>query len=345
MIEHANIIYMPNISPLGGIETYVYEMVKRYKDRDIAVVCKKVDLKQRRRIQKYAPVYVHKGEHIKCKTCLINYDQSILDYVEGDVYQVFHADYSSPIYEEKPKPDPRIKGYIAITKYLQRKMSDLLGVEVMMSYNPLEVEDEDFITIVTASRLHKNKGPELMQKFIDEMERQGIKYVWYVITCDKDVVKGKNVVFIDNRLDVAKWTSKATYGALFSKSEACSYFINEMLYRNIPMIVTPLPYLEEIGVEDGKNAYIVEFDGSNVAEVVAKLKNVPKFKFKRLEDSYDSILSKDKSTYEPNGKVKVKCRAFYTDMQLGRNVNPGEEFEVDEDRADHLISLNLVEEC
>ena len=30
-IRHSNIIYMPNISELGGIETYVYEMVKKYK--------------------------------------------------------------------------------------------------------------------------------------------------------------------------------------------------------------------------------------------------------------------------------------------------------------------------
>ena len=121
MIEHANVIYMPNISALGGIETYVYELVKKYRDLDIAVICKKIDRAQRRRIQKYCPVYVHKEEQIKCKVCLINYDQSILDYIEGDVYQVFHADYSSGLYD-MPEKDPRIKGYIAITKYQQKKI-------------------------------------------------------------------------------------------------------------------------------------------------------------------------------------------------------------------------------
>lgn len=347
MIEHSVIIYMPNISPLGGIETYVYEMVKRYKDRDIAVLCKRIDSKQKRRLLKMCPVYVHKGERIRCDVIVINYDQTILDFIErGDAYQVFHADYSNPIYEEKPRPDPRIKGYIAITKYLQKKMSALLGVKVMMSYNPLTIEEEEEpIVIVTASRLHRNKGTDLMQKFADAMDRSGINYVWYIITCDKDVIKSPNVVFIDNRLDISKWTSKATYGALFSKSEACSYFINEMLYRNIPMLVTPLPYLKEIGVKDGKNAYVVEFDGSNIEEVVKKIKEVPKFQFKPLKDEYGKIFPKSQSSYKPEEGVRVQCIAPYSDLKLGKNVEVGEIYKVSEERADYLISLNLVEEC
>ena len=40
VIKHTNIIYMPTISALGGIETYVYELVKKYDYLDIAVVSK-----------------------------------------------------------------------------------------------------------------------------------------------------------------------------------------------------------------------------------------------------------------------------------------------------------------
>ena len=54
IIKHSNIIYMPNISPLGGIETYVYEMVKKYKDLDIAVVSKNCDKTQAKRIKSIA---------------------------------------------------------------------------------------------------------------------------------------------------------------------------------------------------------------------------------------------------------------------------------------------------
>ena len=341
MIEHANIVYMPNISALGGIETYVYELVKKYRDLDIAVVCKKIDRAQRRRIQKYCPVYVHKEEQIKCKVCLINYGQSILDYIEGDVYQVFHADYSTGLYD-MPEKDPRIKGYIAITKYQQKKMGDILNTKMMLSYNPLTIEDEKPIVIVTASRLYKNKGTDLMQEFANKMDESGVKWLWIILTCDKDVIESPNVVFIDNRLDVDKFLSMATYVALFSKAECCSYTLNEALFRNIPILTTPLPYLEEIGVKDGENSYIITED--NVDEVVKKITKVPKFKFKRFEDSYGSIFYDKKSTYKPDGNVKVVSKGIPYYGKLDRSVEVGEVLTVTEAEAERLINLNFVEE-
>ena len=302
VIKHDNILYMPHISPLGGIETYVYEMVKKYKDIDIAVVSNKCDPLQAKRIRKYCRLYIHKEQPIECKVAIINYDTSIIKYINKDakIYETIHADYSSPIYGGKQIPThDRITAYIAITDFLEGKVKELIHKDnVIMSYNPLTIEETEPIVIVTASRLHANKGKDIMRKFAEEMDKQGINYVWYVITNDVGGIDSPNVIFINNRLDIDKWTSKATYGALFSKSEACSYFINEMLYRNIPMLVTPLPYLKEIGVEDGKNAYIVNFDGSNIKEVVSKMKNVPKFKFNKLEDKYGEIFTKTKSHYK-----------------------------------------------
>lgn len=341
MIEHANIVYMPNISALGGIETYVYELVKKYKNLDIAVVCKKIDRAQRRRLRKLCPVYVHHGEKIRCKVCLINYDQTILDFIEGDVYQVFHADYSTGLYE-MPEKDPRIKGYIAITKYQQKKMGEILDTKMMLSYNPLTIENEKPIVIVTASRLYKNKGTDLMQEFANKMDASGVKWLWIILTCDKDVIESPNVVFIDNRLDVDKFLSMATYVALFSKAECCSYTLNEALFRNIPILTTPLPYLEEIGVKDGENAYIITED--NVDEVVKKITKVPKFTFKRFEDSYGEIFSKDKSHYKPTGNVKVISKGIPYYGKLDRSVQEGEVLEVTESEAERLMNLNFVEE-
>ena len=332
---------MPNISALGGIETYVYELVKKYKDLDIAVVCKKINRAQRRRLRKLCPVYVHQGEKIRCKVCLINYDQTILDYIDGDVYQVFHADYSTGLYE-MPEKDPRIKGYIAITKYQQKKMGEILDTKMMLSYNPLTIDDEKPIVIVTASRLYKNKGTDLMQEFANKMDASGVKWLWIILTCDKDVIQSPNVVFIDNRLDVDKFLSMATYVALFSKAECCSYTLNEALFRNIPILTTPLPYLEEIGVKDGENAYIITED--NVDEVVKKITKVPKFTFKKFEDSYGEIFSKDKSHYKPTGNVKVISKGIPYYGKLDRSVEEGEILEVTEAEAERLINLNFVEE-
>lgn len=346
IIKHDNIIYMPTISPLGGIETYVYELVKKYHDLDLAVVSKTIDPEQRLRIEKYCPVYIHVDQKIECKVAIINYDQSIIDFInkEAKIYQTMHADYSSDIYKQKPKPHPRVTEYIAITKYLQGKMKDILAVDnVRMCYNPLTINKEKPLVLVTASRLHPAKGTELMQKLINEMDKQRLNYIWIIITNDIGVVNSKNIIWVKNRLDVDKFIAIADYGVLLSKSEACSYFINECLYRNKPMLVTPLPYLKEIGVKDNKNSYIINFDGSNIKEVVAKLDKIPEFEFKELKDGYDKIFTKTKTKYKKNieDRVIVRCIQDYDDMQMMTRIKADSEFVVDKKRADVLVKAKV----
>ena len=363
MIEHDNIIFMPTISELGGIETWVYEMVKKYKDLDIAVVSKQCDENQAKRIRKYCRLYIHNNERIKCKVALINYDQSIINYIEdgADIYQVIHADYSNiEVYKGRhPQAHPRIKAFIAITKFLQENMKDMVKPnDIILSYNPLTVDDDKPLIFVSATRLHKNKGAGRMQEIINEMDRVGVNYLFFVLTGDRGAVTGKNIIELPPRLDVDKFMSFATYVCLLSDSEACSYTLNEALYRNIPIITTPLPYLEEIGYKDGVNGYTVEFDCSNVKEVVSKITNVPKFNFKHLEDNYRNIFAKGKSKYAEDMKVniKVKCIKKYFDVEENElkvpNItdaysNPDAhphrcEWVTNRIRAQHLVDKGLV---
>ena len=364
IIKHANIIYMPNISPLGGIETYVYEMVKKYRDLDIAVVSKNCDKAQARRIKKYCPLYIYEDQKIECKVAIINYDTTIIKNInkEAKIYETIHGDYSNPIYGgKKPPTDARITGYIAITDYLKDKVKELLEVDnVIMSYNPLTLEeDKPYITLVSATRLHKNKGVSRMKELIKALDRQKVDYIWYCITNDIDVIKHPNVIMIQNRLDVDKWVRQADYVVLLSDSEACSYTLNEALYRNIPIIATPLPYLKEIGVKDGKNAYIIDYDCSNVDEVAEKITNIPKFTFKQLEDNYKNIFAKSKSKYKEVLDMKYKVEAiisFYDMEEKEDKYKELPEFNkdgsktrstqhiwiVDKERCDYLLEHNAI---
>ena len=346
MIKHSNIIYMPNISALGGIETYVYEMVKKYRYLDIAVVSKQCDENQAKRIQKYCPLYIHTNEQIICDVCIINYDQSIIPFInkEARIYQTIHADYTQSIYTNKPKPNERITGYIAITKFLEEKMS-YLG-NMIMSYNPLTVENKEFLTLVSATRLHEHKGSNRMLELARALDRRGIDFIWIILTNDKDKIKHKNIVYIPPRLDIYKWLKMADYVVLLSDSEACSYTLNEALYNNIPIITTPLPYLEEIGVKDGINSYIVEFNCSNIDNVAERMKNIPKFEFKKLEDIYNKLLTKKKSKYEEEIMIEVEALDTYqlngiSDAGLGYIPRTGERFKVSKERLDVLLGKNV----
>lgn len=352
IIEHDNIFYANDFNIIGGVETYVYELVKKYKDYDIAVCYKTAYQNQIDRLKELCPVYkVQPDTKIKCKVAIINYDLSIIDQIiEGDIYQTIHGDYSNPHYKRlgiKPPTHDKIKSYIGITKYVSKAFKDMTGKETIFSYNPLSVETKEKpLILLTASRLSPEKGKHRMQNLINELDRQKVNYIWFVFTNDKAALRGKNIIWLEPTLDISKWYDIADYLVQLSDTECCSYAINEMLYRNKPVIVTPLPYLSEIGVEDNKNAYILNFDCSNVKEIVSKITTIPKFEFKKLQDNYDNIVIKGKSKYEEMKKMEVKVKVIkpFKDMQNGniqRHMN--EEFICSKLRAEYLVENKAAE--
>lgn len=195
-----------------------------------------------------------------------------------------------------------------------------------------------------------------MKKLANALDNANIEYVWYIFTNDDKAINNPNIIYMKPRLDVYKWLAHADYLVQLSDTEACSYSINEALYRNIPVIVTPLPYLKEIGVEDGKNAYIVEFDCSNINEVAKRMTTIPKFKFEPLPESYDKILAKGKSKYNDDSnltkviaiatfnfgkfyRIKNLIRANIDNNQYGK-IYKGDIFEINESLLDYLLGNN-----
>lgn len=351
MIEHSNILYIRDLSEIGGVETFIWEMVKKYHNYDIAVVYKTAHRKQLERLEKYCICYKHTTQRIKCDVAIINWDTSIIDFIEdgADIYQTIHGDYSNPVYTWRPLTHPRIKKYICITKHVLKTFKELMHVDnVMLGYNPLEVDDNDKLLImVSATRLSPIKGKDRMIRLAQALNDKGINYIWYIFTNDTDAIKNDNVIYMKPRLDVGKWLAKADYVVQLSDTEACSYTINEALYRNIPVITTPLPYLEEIGVKDGVNSWILDFDCKNIKHVVDNIMNIPKFKFNRLNDSYDEILSHIPSHFEEDKYMKVKVEALGTykqfnviDTELNKIPEEGEQFEITKERLNVLIGNN-----
>lgn len=351
MIEHDNIFYIRDISEIGGVETFIWEMVKKYQNYDIAVVYKTAHKKQLERLQKYCICYEHKKQRIKCKTAIINWDTSIIDFIEdgADIYQTIHGDYSNPVYTWRPYTHKRIKEYICITKHVLKTFSELMHVDnVMLGYNPLQIDpDEKMLILVSATRLSPIKGKNRMIKLAQALTDAGINFIWYIFTNDTDAIKNDNVVYMKPRLDVGRWIARADYVVQLSDTEACSYTINEALYRNVPVIATPLPYLEEIGVKDGVNSWILDFDCKNIKHIVDNIMNIPKFKFKQLEDSYDKLLSHRPSHFKEDKYMKVKVEALDTykkynviDTELKRVPNEGEQFEITKERLNVLMGNN-----
>lgn len=347
IIKHSNILYIKDISALGGVETWAYELAKKYHNLDLAVVVKTIDFHQLQRLSKLVPVYRHTNQKIECDVAVINYDVSIIPYIDAKVgiYQTIHGDYENPAYHWSSPTSPKIKEYICITDYLMDSVKRITGnTNLRLSYNPLTPDKVDKpLVLLSATRLSPIKGLDRMKKLAKALDETGVNYVWFVFTNSSDEIGSHNVVYMKNTLNTSKWYELADYVVQLSDTEACSYTIAEALFRNKPIIVTPLPYLEEIGVKDGKNAYIMEFDCSNVDDIVKKIVNVPKFNFKRWEDDYGNIFTDKKKVDVFGPEVEVTSVKAYYDMELGKPVMAGAKMKVNTERAYFLAALGIAE--
>lgn len=354
MIKHENIFYIANINKIGGVETYVYELAKKYKDYDIGVVCKTIAPEQLKRLKKFCRVYIHTNQEIECKVLITNWDTSIIPYVneEAKVYTGLHTDYSNPIERLGiPKDDPRVT-YIGITEDSKKKFEDITGIKrTILCRNPLELEeDPPVLTLFSATRLSSIKGGDRMLEIANELDRQGIDYIWFLYTTDEyennPVWKNKNIIHMSNRLDLGKFMRKADWVIQPSICEGDSYTLREALYRGIPVVVCELGYFKEIGIKDGENALFLNEDCSNVTDVVKRMKKPLKFKFEPIKDDYDKLIVKSKSTYQQDLKtmVKVQCLKRYVDIETRELHTPDDEpYEVNKIRAEELLNYGDIE--
>lgn len=235
-IKHDNIIWIGHISKLGGVESFAYYIAKKYKDYDIAVMCKSGDVNQLERIRQFCPAYVHHGEKVICKTIITNCDTSILDFLDYDVCKerimVIHADYSQPCYSVFPDwHDKRITRILTITTYCQNMMREKFGIDTEYCPNPIVPENDDKpIILVSATRLSKIKGGTRMKALAEQLDLIGCNYIWYVFTNDADCIHSKNVIFLQERLDVYRWLQNCDVVCQLSDTECRSYTIDERTY-------------------------------------------------------------------------------------------------------------------
>ena len=139
-------------------------MIKKFKDLDIAVVCKTINEQQLERLEELCPVYKHINEDIDCEVAIINYDTTIIDYItpkiwkenageNQGIYQAVHGDYENPAYQWKPPTDERIKAYIGITKYIVESFKRITdNKNVILGYNPLTIDTHPLM-LISATRL------------------------------------------------------------------------------------------------------------------------------------------------------------------------------------------------
>lgn len=350
-MKYTNVFYVPHFNVIGGIETYIYELVKKYKDEDITIAYSldNSDRNQLNRIRKYARVIkTNSNEKIKCKRLFVMY-RCNLDYFEADdVIQIIHADYK--LQGLLPNLDERIIERYGVSKSVAKAYEGISGVKVGVCYNPLKVEkSQRVLKLVSATRLTKEKGLERMKKLAEELDKAKIPYLWLVFTNQNDLINNPNVIYMKPRLDIRDYIADADYLVQLSDTEAWCYSVLESLTLKTPAIVTPIPSFKEMGVKNGENGYILPFEMDNIP-VEDIYNNIPKgFSFKPPKDIYDKLIIKGEKTYKPEKKVMVKAKRNYFDVELQQHKTlKSDPWEVYQSRAEELMNNpkgQLVEIC
>ena len=341
-MKYENVFYVPHFNIIGGIETYCYELAKKYKEYDIAFVYSDPtsDIKQLNRIRKYCKVIkqpYNAKEKIKCNKLFIMYRCNLDLFEANEIIQIIHADYKAQ--NLRPNIDKEVSQYYGVSKAVAKTYQELSGKEVGVCYNPLTIDKpKKILKLISATRLTKEKGLNRMKKLAKELDKKEIPYIWLIFTNKTDEIQSPNVIYMNPRLDIRDYINEADYLVQLSDTEAWAYSVLESIMLKTPVIVTPIPCFEEMGIKNGINGYILPFDMKNIP-IDDIYNKIPKdFNIKEPIDIYDKLLSKKKSKYDPTKQVYIKAlRSYYdTEEKEYKNKN-SKEWKVSITRAEELI--------
>ena len=346
-MKYDNLFYFHTLNSIGGIETFFYQIGKKYgKDFDITIFYRTADAGQVRRLSEFCRVKKYRdGQTIRAKRAFLCFNLDLLPHIEADeYYQMLHGDYVSlGVY---PQTDPKITKWISVSEVVRDAYKKGKGEDSIVCYNPYTpVKPRKVLNLVSATRLTADKGLNRMKALAEALDAAGIPYRWDIYTDKKtEVINNPSICTRQPRLDVVDFIAAADYFVQLSDAEGYCYSVVEALSVGTPVIVTDFKVAHEIGVVNGKNGWILPMSMENlpIAEIYKGLK---KFEYKPLPDKWGELLVKGDSNYEDtaNDPVKVRSRKYYFDLQLNRTVNCGEEWECTRRRADELENLDLVE--
>lgn len=362
MYTCANAYYFRSINAIGGIESHLYYISKKYKDLDITVFYVDGDEHQISRLKRNVRCKkINYNDKVICKRLFCCFNREILNKCEAEEkILVLHGDYldmvnRGQLAKENLPIDERIDKYIGVSQTICDSWKALTGIDAENVYQPVIIDKVDKpLLFCSATRLTKEKGWKRMLKLADTLEASGIKFIWHIYTdakINKDEFKmaNKNMVFLEPKLDITDYFGAFDAYIQLSDSEGFCLSVVEALMRGTPIICTDLPVFKELGLNDS-NSIKLDMDLSNIP--IERIKDIcnMKFSYAPPEDKWSDILVKEKSNYNISSVYKVRALGTYEqlgikDSVLNRVPVKGEEFEIiGDDRLDVLLGDNFKNE-
>ena len=332
-----NVFYFNSFNEIGGVESYLYYIAKKYGKYNITVYYSDPNSNQLqiKRLKKYVQVKRYNGEKIKCKKAFWNYQPLIIDNVEAEEHiQVIHANYLKQpgLWHKYDK----INKYVAVSKDSAKAFTKLTGIKCEVAYIPIEYDKMNKCLIITvAQRNDSIKGINRLLLLNDRLNSRNIPHLILVFS-NSTKVSNNNIIYMGSKLNVLDYIQKSDYFFCASDYEAYGLSKVEALSVGVPVIRTPLEVDKELGIDE-TNSIVLDFDCENIDEVIDKMLNTKwNFKYTPVEDKWDKYISKEKTTYKYK-PVKIRCIMPYQDLEENQYIIKDTILEVDEERAKYLV--------
>ena len=347
---YTNIFYFDRINKIGGVETFFYEIAKKYCNYDITVFYSYGDLKQIKRLKQLVRVIKYTGQKIKCKNAFFNYNLKPIEHIQAEnYYEIIHANYKDlGVY---PNVHPKIDKYIGVSQAVCDAFTDITHIPCELCYNPITIEKpKRVLNLISATRLTREKGKDRILQLAQALDNANIPFIWTVFTNDTKEIQHPRIIFMEPQLNIRDYIVKADYTVQLSDTEAYCYTMIESLMLGTPIIVTPWKCLNELKINN-QYGFILPFDMKDipVEDIYNKTFN---FHYEPPKDIWETFLTTAPSTYqeELNAKYIVEALKTYQDrnlkdVQLGVVPSPGSRWTVTKDRLDLLLGENENQEA
>ena len=280
------IIYFCEIHVIGGIETWIYNLGKKY---EFSVLYDKADEKQLERLHDIGIETIKNvGQEIECNTLLFMLWGNNANIKAKKKYLFIHG-----IYENIKEVGeiPEYDEIYAVSKTAGDSFYKATGIKPKVLYNPVDIETkQEPLIIGVFSRLSKEKGKNRIIYLLDKLNEQKKEFLMLIFTDLPFDYSDSRVVFMKPTLNNIGWMKKCDYILNPSDKEAGSYTLQESLKLGIPLIVTKLGLLDEFGINES-NSKILDMDMGNLD--IDDLWNIPKFKWSEpISKEWEDIMKK-----------------------------------------------------
>lgn len=337
--QHKTILYINYLHVIGGIETFVYHFAQIM---NITLVVGSIHVEQREKLSKVCEVvdYNPTGAYYCDNLIMLR----ILDKVPNNIFskrsiRMCHGCRTNPNWHISQDTD-----FVVNVSEASKESFGEEAKNAMVIHNPITKTDKEALILVSATRIPApDKGPneQRMRTLADRLNEAQIPFIWFNFSDGQISNPPRGMINLPKEADIQPYIKRADYLVQLSDSEAWSYSVLEALVNGTAVLVTPFPSAIEMGIEDGKNGYIIPFD---MGFDVKRVQKVPQFEYEysneEIKKQWEKLLKKQK----PKKKgIRVRILTTYQDTELKRLVSAGETITVSKERAERIKSAGFGE--